>query len=45
MRAAEDEFEGLGGDLQAAHDCVVRAKGKLQRETASLLQLEGVPNP
>jgi hypothetical protein len=42
MRAAEAEFEGLfeGGDLQAAHDCVVRAEGKLQRETASLLQLE-----
>jgi hypothetical protein len=40
MRAAEAEFEGLRGDLQAAHDRVVRAEGKLQRETANLYQLE-----
>lgn len=40
MRAAEAEFEGLRGDLQAAHDRVARAEGKLQRETANLLQLE-----
>jgi chromosome segregation ATPase len=40
LRAAEAEFEDLRGDLQAAHDRVVRAKGKLQPETASLHQLE-----
>jgi hypothetical protein len=40
MPAAEAEFEGLRCDLQAAHDHVIRAEGKLQRETANLHQLE-----